>query len=104
MRFGQILHAKLRMKCSALNTHLYRKNIVLNPSCICGGFESPYHFLFVCAKYTVARNMFLPNNQNCTTQDLLFGKESEPVLENERLFLQVQVFIIKSGKFVDSFG
>ena len=27
-RFGQILHARLRMQCSALNADLYRKNIV----------------------------------------------------------------------------
>ena len=70
-----------------------------------GGFESPYQFLFVCPKYTVARNMYLPNNRtNYTTRDLLFGKESEPVSENERLFLQVQDFIIKSGSFMDSFS
>ena len=93
------------MECSALNARLYRKNTVPIPSCICGGFESPYHFLFVCPKYTVARNMSLPSNlTNYTTRDLLFGKESEPVSENERLFLQVQDFIIKSGRFVNSSG
>ena len=93
------------MECSALNAHLYRKNIVPSPSCICCGFESPYHFLFVCPKYTVASNMYLLNNpMNYTTHDLLFGKESEPVSENERLFLQVQDFIIKSGRYVNSFG
>ena len=85
------------MECSALNAHFYGKNIVPCPSCICGGFESPYHFLFVCPKYTVARNMYLPNNlTDYTTHDLLFGKESEPVSENETLFLQVQDFIIKN--------
>ena len=49
--------------------------------------------------------MYLLNNpMNYTTHDLLFGKESEPVSENERLFLQVQDFIIKSGRYVNSFG
>ena len=38
-RIGQILHARLRMECSALNVLLYRKNIVPIPSCICGCFE-----------------------------------------------------------------
>ena len=72
-RIGQILHARLRMECSTLNAHLYRKNIVPSPSCICCGFESPYHFLFVCPKYTVARDMFLLKNlTNYTTHDLLF--------------------------------
>ena len=72
------------MECSALNAHLYRNNIVPSPSCICGGFENPYHFLFVCPKYTVAKNMFFPNNlTNYTTQDLLLGKEREPVSEKK---------------------
>ena len=89
-RIGQILHARLRMECSALNSHLYRKNIVPSPSCICGGFESPHHFLFVCSRYNAARNRYLPNNlMNYSTHDLLFGKENEPVPGNETLFLQV---------------
>ena len=50
-RLGQILHARLRMDCSSLNAHLYRKNIVLSPSCSCGGFESAYHFFFKCPNY-----------------------------------------------------
>ena len=73
MRFGQILHAKLRMECSALNAHLYRKNIVLSPSCICNGFESPYHFLFVCLKYTVDRDMFLSNKVKYYYFDNIFS-------------------------------
>ena len=32
-RIGQILHARLRMACSSLNSHLYSKNIVPSPSC-----------------------------------------------------------------------
>ena len=43
-RIGHILHARLRMDCSSLNSHLYSKNIVPSPSCDCGDFESPYHF------------------------------------------------------------
>ena len=35
----QILHARLRMQCSALHADLYRKNIVESPSCKhCGDF------------------------------------------------------------------
>ena len=43
-RIGQILHARLRMGFSKLNSHLYSKNIVPSPSCACGVFESCYHF------------------------------------------------------------
>ena len=34
-RLGQILHASLRMQCSSLNLHLFRKNIVNSPFCQC---------------------------------------------------------------------
>ena len=39
-RKGQILQARLRMECSSLNSDLHRKNIVPNPFCRCGVFES----------------------------------------------------------------
>ena len=91
------------MEYSALNSHLYRKNIVPSPSCICGGFESSYHFLFVYSRHNAARNMYLPNNlMNYFTHDLLFGKGNESVPDNETLFLQVQDFIINSGRLVVS--
>ena len=61
-RNGQIMHASLRMECSSLNAHLYRKNIVPSPSCSCGGFESVYHFFFQCPNYAAIRTRCLPNN------------------------------------------
>ena len=61
-RIGQIMHARLRMECSSLNAHTYRKNIVPRPSCSCGGFESVYHFFFECPNYADIRTSHLPNN------------------------------------------
>ena len=100
MRMGQVLHARLRRECSSLNSHLYRKNIIESPSCSCGGFESSYHYLFTCPKYANHRNRHLPHNlQNYSTNDLLYGKENLSEHDNESLFLQVQEYIIKSGRF-----
>lgn len=99
-RVGQVLHARLRMECSSLNSHLYRKNIVPSPSCLCGGFDSAAHFFFTCPRYSIPRNRYLPNDlHNYTTHELLFGKENVPFHENKSLFLKVQDFIIKSGRF-----
>lgn len=99
-RKGQILHSRLRMECSSLNSHLYRKNIVPSPSCECGGFESPYHFFTQCSRYSAIRNTYLQNYlPNYSTHDLLFGKESVSDLENETLFLNVQEYILKSKRF-----
>ena len=61
-RQGQILHVRLRMECSSLNAHLYKKNIVPSTSCSCGGFESTYHFFFKCSNYSLIRTRYLPNN------------------------------------------
>ena len=74
-RLGQILHARLRMDCSSLNSDLYRKHIIPSPSCCCGGFESVQHFLFSCPNYTVAREKYLPADlRSYSVKDLLHGK------------------------------
>ena len=99
-RQGQILHARLRMECSSLNAHLYRKKIVPSPTCACGGFESPYHFLFICPIYSRFRTRYLPNNLNQhNTNDLYCGISNVSDTENEALFLKVQDFIIHSKRF-----
>ena len=90
-RMDQILHARLRMECSSLNSYLYRKNIVPSPSCSCGGFENSYHFSFTCSKYSRIRNSFLPYNLHTFhTEHLLHGRDDLSNTENEQLTLQVQ--------------
>ena len=99
-RRGQILHARLRMDCSSLNGHLYKKNIVPSPSCSCGGYESVYHFFFKCPNYRITRDRILPNNLNeFNTNDLLYGLPTAIQNENETLFTQIQEFIIHSKGF-----
>ena len=99
-RKGQILHMRIRMECSSLNSHLYSKNIINSPSCSCGGFESAYHFFFICPIYRHTRNIYLSDVlQTHKTHELLYGKETATDLENEALFLKVQDFIIHSKRF-----
>ena len=97
---GQILHNRIRLECSSLNAHLYRKNIVPEPTCQCGGFESSDHFFFVCPIFVDARSRYLPANlNNFTTGDLLVGMVNKTNHENEALFMQAQEFIVESGRF-----
>ena len=99
-RIGQILHTRLRLECSSLNSHLYRKNIIDDPLCSCGGFESTYHFLFTCSNYSTQRNAHLPDDlHNYSTNDLLYGRDQLSEQDNESLFLRVQEFIVKSERF-----
>ncbi|MEW8546213.1 MAG: reverse transcriptase family protein [Candidatus Thiodiazotropha sp.] len=99
-RIGQILHARLRLGCSSLNSDLYRKNIVISPSCSCGGFESAYHFFYVCPKYTQLRNeCFSDELLRLNINQLLYGVIDASYQENELLFTRVQDFIIKTKRF-----
>ena len=99
-RMGQILHSRIRLECSSLNPHLYIKNIVPEPTCQCGGFKSSYHFFFVCPIFIDARSRYLPASLiNLRTRDLSFGMENKTNHENEALFMQVQEFIVESGRF-----
>ena len=50
-RKGQILQARLRMECSSLNSDLHEKNIVPNPFCCYGIFESRNRLFFACPLY-----------------------------------------------------
>ena len=88
------------MECSSLNSDLHRKNIVPNPFCRCGIFESRTNFLFACPLYSLDRLRYLPYNlDNLTSNDLLFGCENQSDEFNESLFLKVQEFLIRSGRF-----
>ena len=99
-RKGQILQARLRLECSSLNSDLHRKNIVPSPSCRCGVFESRNHFFFTCPLYSLDRLRYLPDNlDDLTSNDLLFGCENQSDKFNESLFLKVQEFLIRSGRF-----
>ena len=99
-RFGQILHARLRMQCSALNADLYRKKIVESPSCQhCGGFESAYHSFLTCPLYAATRRYLPANLHEYSLKDLLYGTENGTSHENETLFLKVQDFLTKCGRF-----
>ena len=88
------------MECSSLNVHMYSKNIVPTPSCECGAFKSPYHYLFHCPRYNAIRERYLHSYLDSrNTHDLLYGKESSSDSENEVLFQNVQEFFIKSKRF-----
>ena len=98
-RIGQILHARLRMGCSSLNSHLYTKNIVPSPSCACGEFESCYHFFLHCPRYANIRNTYLSGYLHThSVPELLHGKVTATDEDNETMFCHVQEFIVKSKR------
>ena len=45
-RRPQVLHTRLRTKCSALNYEIYLKNLTDTPLCRCGNIENSEHFFY----------------------------------------------------------
>ena len=101
-RLGQILHARLRMQCSSLSHHLFRKIIVNSPFCQCGATETTDHFLLHYPRHNATRLSYihtinLPINLNMDL--LLFGSTDLTNTLNTDIFLNVQKFIISSKPF-----
>ena len=101
-RLRQIYHARLRTNCSSLNQHLFSKNIVESPLCVCGEVEDTKHFLFDCHYFQNLRHELFNNITTIcqpTVNILLFGSEQLSVIENRQIFSAVHEFLIKSKRF-----
>ena len=100
-----VLQSRLRNRC-ALNSDLYRANLIPNALCSCGkSDETAKHFLLHCKHYIVQRNIFLigfreiSNDLPTYELTLLFGNEILNDEKNTKIFLQVQKFIQDTGRF-----
>ena len=102
-RLGQILHARLHMNCSALNAHLFIRNLFESPNCICGITETVSHFLLDCLRHTTLRQQLffslLDIPETISLNLLIFGSVNLNDKENRAVFKSVQTFIIKSKRF-----
>ena len=103
-RIGQILHCRLRMNCSSLNSHLFFKNLINSPNCSCGEIETTAHYLLHCPKYHTIRNdlydLLADIPLEITTNLLTFGSEELSDELNIHIFKSTQTYIIKSKRFI----
>ena len=81
----QILHTRIRINCSSLNSDLFLKNMIESPACTCGIVENAYHSL--------------SDIPNLNLRKLMYGDEALPYPLNVRIFSEVQKFIEKSKRF-----
>jgi hypothetical protein len=96
----QIYHARLRMGCSSLNSHLYKRNLSENALCTCLQIETVKHYLLECPNFSNIRKDTLgkiPHISNLTT--LLFGNNLLSTDENENIFVYVQTYIKQTNRF-----
>ncbi|MES9883011.1 MAG: reverse transcriptase family protein [Sedimenticola sp.] len=101
-RYLQVIHTRLRMKCSALNFDLFRKNIIESPNCQCGHVEDTSHYFFHCTQYIAHRNQLLDTIRTyCqpTMHTILFGNIQLDEAVNEAIFSSVRLYIQNTGRF-----
>ena len=92
----QVIHARLRNRCSSLNEHLYLKKLVQSPLCRFSEVESKQHYFCDCLFYRDLRfNGITPFSLN----NILFGDENLSLLENQRIFNTVHDYIRDSKRF-----
>ena len=90
-RQGEILHARLHMKCSSLKEHLYSKAIEPSRLCSCGEVESTSHCRLYCRKYeSIERNsLFVSFNRQPLLSVLLYHDKYGSVQYNEHVFMHI---------------
>ena len=99
-RTGQILHTRIRLECSSLNQHLYKKKLINSPNCLCGQVESAAHFLLHCPRYNQIRRRYFGNAAfPITVHNLLYGVRNQNITYNDEIFKQVQLYILASKRF-----
>ena len=99
---GQIYHARLRTSCSSLRQHLFSKNIIDSPQCVCGSIEDTHHYLFVCQQFANLRRELLNSVSDICHPNLnvlLHGDPSLSFDKNKKIFQAVQDFIMKTKRF-----
>jgi len=101
-RRQQMLHTRLRTRCSSLNQDLYMCNIVQSPLCSCGSIETVYHYFLECDRFRQQREVLIntiaplaPTSLNT----LLYGDESIDFEKNTRIFDAVHEYIKQSKRF-----
>ena len=88
-RSDQINHTRIRTHSSALNQHLFAKNIVPSNLCACGGIESSRHYLLECNLYQAIRiDMLATISTICipSIDILIYGNPDVSINDNTVIF------------------
>ena len=111
-RYPSVLHARLRLGNSALNTHLFLKGCISSPLCACGtSNETVGHFFLSCPWFAALRDTLftfaaqklggrcLYSTKAQKIQWLLYGSPHIDFQTNVYLFKAVQSNIMQSARF-----
>ena len=101
-RISQIIHSRLRLNMSELNSDLFERHLSDTKNCSCGASkEDASHFLLSCKNYSDVRKVSIhilpPIAFN--SQTLLFGDSHFSNAFNNYIFLTVHEFIKLTNRF-----
>ena len=107
-RYLAILHARLRLGASQLNSHLFKIGVKDSPKCSCGAKnEDAWHYFFVCPNYTIFRHKLQSTiNQfaSFTLHTALYGSPTCSYIENTHIFSAVHEYISDTERFKTGIG
>ena len=98
----QILHTRLRKKCSSLNYDIFLRRLNDSPVCRCGDLENAEHFLLQCPIYQQQRitlTQIISQHCQISSNLLLYGDISSPLEIIILVFEAVQKYIQDSKRF-----
>ena len=98
-----VIHSRMRMGCSKLNSHLFQHHVIDSSACSCGNpHEDPFHYFLECPRYTVLRDIMINAISAitpCTIRTILYGCESCSLEENKSVFDHVHCYMESSNRF-----
>ena len=102
-RFVAILHTRLRLGSSQLNSHLFKIGIKPTPGCSCGAStEDPWHFFFECPLFVTARSnlhLIISKYAPFSLNIVLYGSNKCTLHENIQIFSAVHDYINLTTRF-----
>ena len=106
-RHLNILHTRLRQKCSSLKHDLFRAKLIENSICSCGtASETVEHYFMSCKNYHIPRLKLQTNllwfNFRFDLNTLLYGVVNDSYENNCLLFQHVQLYIKETGRFTST--
>ena len=100
-RIAQIVNNRIRLECSSLNSHLFKKNLIDNQLCSCGSIETTSHFFFSCPRYTVHRQQYLLNLPHESSVSLLLrGDPNQACTINNIILKHAKQYILATKRFL----
>ena len=97
----QILHNRIRLECSSLNSHLFKNNLIDNQVCSFGSIETTSHFFFSCPRYTAHRQQYLSNPPHELSVSLLLrGDPNQPCSVSNIILKHAQPYLLVTKRFL----